>query len=329
MRSKPMLICSGLAGAVLASSLLLTPAIAQQASPQEPIDLRLDAKNTSRRTNPLDLFNLNSQRKTPATTPPNQYSSPHYTSTNQPQPFPVVSPTAPLATAPLLEINLLEQEASQDNASQDNASQENENQEWTSDDVTSRGAAEVNALDDGSKEDADRGDADSGEATQSDERRRQLNPDQGRPLSVEVVAINVGKVDVGTGVLPEGANRTTATTSYLPTGVERGAMFTCVHWQASLVCHFPLYFEDAMLERHGHVRWGHLQSLASGVKFYSTIPMMPYLRTLRPKHECVYQVGHYRAGSCAPVLKDHIPYDKHAAVVEGLSLAGFFWAMPL
>ncbi len=295
MRSKPMLICSGVAGAVLASSLLLTPAVAQQVSQEQPIDLRFDAEHTSRRSNPLDLFNLNSQRSA---------ATPHYTSANQPNPLPVAVPAAPVVALPLTEVNLLEQEADQDD--------------------------EDKPGDDAAPQTEENGSDDAGDdVAESEERRRQLNPDQGRPLSVEVVAINVGKAEVGTGVLPEGAARTTATTSYLPTGVERGAMFTCVHWRPSLVRHFPLYFEDAMLERHGHVRWGHLQSVASGIKFYSTIPLMPYLRTLRPKHECLYQVGHYRAGSCAPVLKDHLPYDKHAAVVEGLALAGFFWAMPL
>ncbi len=93
--------------------------------------------------------------------------------------------------------------------------------------------------------------------------------------------------------------------------------------------HYPLYFEDAMLERHGQSRYGCLQPMVSGAKFLWTIPTLPYQYTLRPKHDCVYALGHCRPGSCAPVWHDMLPYDRHAMVVEALSLAGFFWAMPL
>ena len=35
-----------------------------------------------------------------------------------------------------------------------------------------------------------------------------------------------------------------------------------------------------MLERHGHERWCCAQPLASGARFFLTVPMMPYLMTV-------------------------------------------------
>jgi hypothetical protein len=136
--------------------------------------------------------------------------------------------------------------------------------------------------------------------------------------------------DIGTGLLPEGADRNKLLQPIdLPTGYERGAAYKVAQWQPSMICHYPLYFEDAMLERHGHVRFGCLQSFAAGAKFFGTLPLMPYLYTLKPKHECQYALGHYRAGSCAPLVRDHLPWDRQAAVVEALALTTFFWAAPL
>lgn len=109
----------------------------------------------------------------------------------------------------------------------------------------------------------------------------------------------------------------------------RGFPVQPVYWQPADICHSP-YFEDAMLERHGQVRWGcGPQPLVSGVKFISTIPLLPYLTTMHPPCEPRYSLGHFRPGTNAPVLKDHLPWDRRAAAVEALSAAGFWVAAPL
>jgi hypothetical protein len=171
-----------------------------------------------------------------------------------------------------------------------------------------------------------------GEPSVSDSQgEKSVAPLQNRDLSNQ---INVKTIDttgtIGTGLLPELVQLPNGSGLYpLPTGIDRGATFKCVHWLPSMVCHQPLYFEDAMLERHGQVRYGCLQPMASGAKFFSTIPMLPYLYTLRPKHSMHYTLGHWRPGSCAPLLSDTIPWDKRAAIVESASAAAFFWAVPL
>ncbi len=160
--------------------------------------------------------------------------------------------------------------------------------------------------------------------------RKSIAPEKMGLLDAIISTTNTSTASIGTGVVPENTalghmpgSRT------LPDGVERGMSWHHVHWNASNVCYFPLYFEDAMLERHGHERWGIAQPLVSGVKFISTIPLLPYLTTLQPPCEPRYSLGHFRPGNCAPALRDHLPWDRRAATVEVLSLGGYFWAMPL
>ncbi len=90
----------------------------------------------------------------------------------------------------------------------------------------------------------------------------------------------------------------------------------------------PRYFEDRMLERHGHRRWGHLQPLASGARFFVTIPMLPYLMTVKPPADEEYSLGHFRAGSRTPGFLQRPPYERRAAIAEGAAITGGFLALP-
>lgn len=187
-------------------------------------------------------------------------------------------------------------------------------------------------VDSDAEADADESETESGDEAASDtesEATESLKPLQDRKLSLAVTPVSISMDGLGTGEVPELNVWEGSGKMMLPDGYARGALPKCVHWRPSMLSHYPLYFEDAMLERHGQVRWGHLQPLASGVKFFSTLTLYPYLRTLQPPCECRYALGHYRPGSCAPVLKDHLPWDRRAAAVETLALASFFWAAPL
>lgn len=160
-----------------------------------------------------------------------------------------------------------------------------------------------------------------------------LAPLQSRQLTLGVQAVSISSDEIGTGLVPTATRPKWSDLDLIQGGQSREGYFTQVYWQASLIQHFPLYFEDAMLERHGHTRccrgWELTQSAVSGLKFFGTIPMLPYLATLQPKHQCIYALGHYRAGSAAPCLRSNLPYDRRAAIVESASVAGFFWAAPL
>lgn len=166
-------------------------------------------------------------------------------------------------------------------------------------------------------------------------RKDSIAPVQSRQLSAQIQAVSTSSINVGTGLVPTPKQERPAAIYVLPDGISRGMYHTQVCWWASNIRHFPLYFEDPMLERHGHKRCCYLcgsecgQSVVSGAKFFGTIFVLPYLATLQPKHECVYSLGPYRAGSGAPCLRDNLPYDRSAMIVESATAAAFFWAMPL
>ncbi len=87
-------------------------------------------------------------------------------------------------------------------------------------------------------------------------------------------------------------------------------------WTASALCHKPLYFEDVQLERYGHMAGPWLQPFASGVNFFLTFPILPYKMGLETPNECMYTLGYYRPGSCAPYLFDPLPLSVRAALFE-------------
>ena len=161
------------------------------------------------------------------------------------------------------------------------------------------------------------------------ERPRALTPLEVRELSVDVRLVDLTMADIGTGELPEPTRRYDAPPMLLPDGFARGATYKNYCWYPGAICHFPLYFEEPMLERHGHVRFPCVQSLVSGAKFIGTIPLLPYLYTLQRPCEPVYSLGQWRPGSCAPLLRQQIPYDRDAMIVESVSAAAYFWAAPL
>ncbi len=78
-------------------------------------------------------------------------------------------------------------------------------------------------------------------------------------------------------------------------------------WTASQLCHKPLYFEDVQLERYGHMAGPWVQPFASAANFFLTFPILPYKMGLELPNECIYTLGYYRPGDCAPYLFDPLP----------------------
>lgn len=113
-------------------------------------------------------------------------------------------------------------------------------------------------------------------------------------------------------------------------GGQRGEVWnwSICNWAAANTFSNPRYFEDRMLERHGHQRCGHLQPLASGARFFATVPMLPYLMTVREPCECEYTLGYFRPGSAAPAMLQRPPYERHALIIESAAVAGAIIAFP-
>ncbi len=180
------------------------------------------------------------------------------------------------------------------------------------------------------KDAKERSSADSATSSKSSDA---LSPMQNRQLTLKVQAVSTSNEKIGTGKSPEPAKSTRLSEDSTSWDYPRFSIYTRVYWCPSLIRHYPLYFEDPMLERHGFVRCGccheFRQSLVSGARFFSTIPLLPYHMVLQPKDECIYALGNYRPGSDAPCLRSNLPYDSRAALVESASAATFFWAVPL
>ncbi len=103
---------------------------------------------------------------------------------------------------------------------------------------------------------------------------------------------------------------------------------TTFTWKASALCHKPLYFEDVHLERYGH-SWGPvLQPVMSGAHFFGSTLALPYYLGVYPPQECMYTLGYYRPGSCAPYMLDPIPISVRGAVVAGAIWTGGVYAIP-
>jgi hypothetical protein len=134
---------------------------------------------------------------------------------------------------------------------------------------------------------------------------------------------NTSLTGVGTGLRPEDATEGRLPTAQpLPTGATRDGMWSlqAKPWVPGGFCHQPLYFEDPMLERHGHEKDSHLQPFYSGLRFFGTIPIMPYLATLRHPLDEVHTLGAYRPGSCVPMLRYRPHFDSEALRNEVLSV---------
>ncbi len=82
------------------------------------------------------------------------------------------------------------------------------------------------------------------------------------------------------------------------------------------------------LERYGH-DWGPaLQPIMSGAHFFGTIPILPYKMGLETPQECVYSLGYYRPGSCAPYMITQPGFTWRAAAFQTGAVTGVAAAVP-
>ena len=104
---------------------------------------------------------------------------------------------------------------------------------------------------------------------------------------------------------------------------------SCFMWKASALSTKAAYFEDAQLERHGHTKvCPALQPVVSGAKFFATVPLLPYKMGVTPPEECVYTLGHYRTGSCAPYMREPFPISPRGALFQAGAVAGGIAIIP-
>lgn len=100
------------------------------------------------------------------------------------------------------------------------------------------------------------------------------------------------------------------------------------HWEASNMHSNPLYFEDVSLERYGHTHRPLVQPFVSVGKFGAQLFGLPYQMTLHPARECIYPLGYYKPGECAPRLIYQVPLNAKAAAATAGFYTGAILALP-
>lgn len=103
----------------------------------------------------------------------------------------------------------------------------------------------------------------------------------------------------------------------------------CFMWKASALCHKPLYFEDKALEVYGHTYvQEEFQPIVSSLRFFLTVPVLPYKMGINPPNECVYALGDYRPGDCAPYMLDPLPLSVRAGLIQAGAIVGGVAILP-
>ena len=146
-----------------------------------------------------------------------------------------------------------------------------------------------------------------------------------QPLDAELPDSRVPK-----GLLPPDASEGVFGESWASPGTNRGEQWTPigVHWAASGNRYRPTYFEDTMLERHGQARHPLVQPLASGTRFFMTIPALPYGAVVNSPHRPISTLGHFRAGSGAPCLLQRPPLQADAGLFQAGLVVGLIFIVP-
>ena len=150
-------------------------------------------------------------------------------------------------------------------------------------------------------------------------------PRSKEPLRVKALQTpNTSIAGIGTETTPEDATEGRLPPPVpLPFGPDREAGWSVKtkNWVAPAYCHLPTYYEDVMLEYHGHERCPPMQPILSGARFYSGIFFTPYLAYMRPPLKDIPNTGHYRPGSCAPAIRQRAPYDPGAVKFQAAATA--------
>ncbi|MDA1039686.1 MAG: hypothetical protein O3A37_05280 [Planctomycetota bacterium] len=103
---------------------------------------------------------------------------------------------------------------------------------------------------------------------------------------------------------------------------------TTFTWKAAGYCHKPLYFEHWNLERYGHSHGRLLDPFVSAAHFFVTLPVLPYKMGVELPWECVYPLGYYRPGSCAPWTCPAVPISARGFAVEAATVTGLVFLLP-
>lgn len=113
----------------------------------------------------------------------------------------------------------------------------------------------------------------------------------------------------------------TSDSMFAETGIEKSRN----HDQ--LFAYQPLYFEEANLERYGRA-CGPMQPVVSGVRFFATIPSLPYAMTVHQPNKTYTTRWPYEAGWGAPKVKELQPLQFKPSLVQAGAITGLIFVVP-
>ena len=135
----------------------------------------------------------------------------------------------------------------------------------------------------------------------------------------------------GSTVIPENLTDSATPTAevYASTSEEmQGELFyTKSRNHDELFAYQPLYFEEVNLERYGRT-CGHLQPAVSGLRFFATIPLLPYAMTANHPSTTYTRKWPYEAGWGAPRVKELEPLQLKPSLVQAGALTGLVFVLP-
>lgn len=97
---------------------------------------------------------------------------------------------------------------------------------------------------------------------------------------------------------------------------------TTFTWKASNQCHNPLYFQDVNLERYGHTHGPIAEPLIQTAHFFGSVLVLPYKMGVHHPRECIYTLGYYRPGNCAPWILPAVPISARGILNQAAVMTG-------
>lgn len=109
--------------------------------------------------------------------------------------------------------------------------------------------------------------------------------------------------------------------------VGRDWTVTDYRWEASMLCHGPLLFEQLNAERYG-ITYGCMQPVVSAAHFFVTVPALPYKVWAQGHDHCQYVLGFYRPGSPAKPQCYRPRISADAGLFEAGVIVGLIYILP-
>ncbi len=110
------------------------------------------------------------------------------------------------------------------------------------------------------------------------------------------------------GPLPKDRSDVLVVGTNNPMFYARSANLVRYQWEAPVVCHRPLYFQDVPLEHFGQSCCPCLQPAISAAKFLGNVLILPYRVALDPPCSETYNLRTYpRPGTPVPCLRETLP----------------------